>query len=74
MVYARMWHLVSFTPLDREAKQPVPGRFRVQINAWLLEGFDPDASRSRRWTARRGDALDVGYWLGVPSLIWLHLS
>jgi hypothetical protein len=28
---------------DRAAKRPVPGKFGVQVNAWLLEDFDPDA-------------------------------
>jgi hypothetical protein len=28
---------------DREAKRPVPGKFKVQVNAWLLEDFDPNA-------------------------------
>jgi hypothetical protein len=28
---------------DREAKRPVPGKFKVQVNACLLEDFDPDA-------------------------------
>jgi len=28
---------------DQEAKRPVPGKFRVQVNAWLLDDFDPDA-------------------------------
>ena len=28
---------------DRQAKKPIPGKFRVQVNAWLLDGFDPDA-------------------------------
>jgi hypothetical protein len=28
---------------DREAKQPVPGKFKVKVNAWLLEDFDPHA-------------------------------
>ena len=26
-----------------EAKRPVPGKFKVQVNAWLLEDFDPGA-------------------------------
>jgi hypothetical protein len=34
----------SRSPLwDREEKQPVPGKFKVQVNAWLLEDFDPNA-------------------------------
>lgn len=28
---------------DQQAKGPVPGKFRVQVNAWRLEDFDPDA-------------------------------
>jgi hypothetical protein len=28
---------------DREANQPASGTFRVQVNAWLMEDFDPDA-------------------------------
>ena len=28
---------------DQEAKRPVQGKFRVQVNAWLLDDFDPDA-------------------------------
>jgi len=35
MVPARRW--------DREAKRPVSGKFKVQVNAWLLEDFDPAA-------------------------------
>ena len=27
----------------REAKRPMPGKFSVQVNAWLLEDFDPAA-------------------------------
>jgi hypothetical protein len=34
----------SRSPLwDREAKRPMPGKFSVQVNAWLLEDFDPAA-------------------------------
>jgi hypothetical protein len=34
----------SRSPLwDQAARRPVPGKFRVQVNAWLLEDFDPDA-------------------------------
>jgi len=34
----------SRSPLwDREAKRLVPGKFSVQVNAWLLEDFDPAA-------------------------------
>jgi hypothetical protein len=34
----------SRSPLwDREAGRSVPGKFRVQVNAWLLEDFDPAA-------------------------------
>jgi len=32
---------------DRAAKQPIPGKFKVQVNAWLLDGFDPDAQPMR---------------------------
>ncbi len=28
---------------DSARKQAVPGKFKLQINAWLLEDFDPDA-------------------------------
>jgi hypothetical protein len=34
----------SRSPLwDQQAKRPLPGAFRVQVNAWLLEDFDPGA-------------------------------
>jgi hypothetical protein len=36
-------HMVPFTALGSEAKRPVPGKFKVQVNAWLLEDFDPNA-------------------------------
>jgi hypothetical protein len=36
----------SRSPLwDQDTKRPVPGKFRVQVNAWLLEDFDPTHSR-----------------------------
>jgi hypothetical protein len=28
---------------DREAKRPAAGKFKVQVKAWLLEDFDPNA-------------------------------
>jgi hypothetical protein len=28
---------------DQEAKGRMPGRFRVQVNAWLLDDVDQDA-------------------------------
>ena len=28
---------------DREAKSALPGQFKIQVNAWLLDDFDPDA-------------------------------
>jgi hypothetical protein len=34
----------SRSPLwDRETKQPITGKVQVQVNAWLLEDFDPGA-------------------------------
>jgi hypothetical protein len=39
----RLRHLVPFPLWDRKAKRPVRGRFRVQVNARLLEDFDPAA-------------------------------
>ena len=34
----------SRSPLwDQEAKRAAPGKFRVQVNAWLLNDFDPNA-------------------------------
>jgi hypothetical protein len=34
----------SRSPLwNAETKRPVAGKFRVAVNAWLLEEFDPDA-------------------------------
>jgi hypothetical protein len=37
----------SRSPLwDRETKRPVPGKFKVQVNAWLLEKFDAAPPRS----------------------------
>jgi hypothetical protein len=38
-----MGHMVPFTALGPQEKQPVPGKFKVQVNAWLLEVFDPNA-------------------------------
>jgi len=28
---------------DRETRQAIPGEFKIQVNAWLLDGFDPGA-------------------------------
>ena len=28
---------------DRDAKKPIPDKFKVQVNAWLLDGFEMDA-------------------------------
>jgi hypothetical protein len=33
----------SRSPFWEEAKRPVPGKFKVQVSAWLLEDFDPGA-------------------------------
>ena len=34
----------SRSPLwDLATKRPVPGKYRIQVNAWLLDDFDPDA-------------------------------
>jgi hypothetical protein len=40
-----MWlrHVVALTALDQQAKRPITGAFKVQVNAWLLEDFDPAA-------------------------------
>jgi hypothetical protein len=48
---AAIRHLVPPpTPVGRRSRtdsfgaiRPVSGKFRVQVNAWLLEDFDPDA-------------------------------
>jgi hypothetical protein len=39
----RLRHMAAFTALESAAKRPIPGAFRVQVNAWLLRDFDPGA-------------------------------
>src|ERR1700751_94978 len=34
-------------PWDPEKKQPIPGKFKIQVNAWLLDGFDAEAQPIR---------------------------
>ena len=38
---------------DRAAKRPIPCKFTVQVNAWLLEHFDLGAQGSSSSIARR---------------------
>ena len=40
---AAVAHGPSHKLWDREAKCPVPGKFKMPVNAWLLEDFDPAA-------------------------------
>ena len=35
-------------------KAPLPGKFRVQVNAWLVEDFDPTPPNRSRWLTARG--------------------
>jgi hypothetical protein len=28
---------------DQKTKQPIPGKFGISVNAWLLDDFDPEA-------------------------------
>ncbi len=30
---------------DSERKTAVPGKFKIQVNAWLLDEFDPNAQK-----------------------------
>jgi hypothetical protein len=51
----------SRSPLwDRQTKRPVPAKFRVQVNAWLVEDFDPTPSRSRWLTAIVSGEREIG--------------